>query len=278
MQSRHFKAKDYLYTLAATLFMIVYLFPVYWMVATSLKSRGDIFAVPPQLVPIPLELTSYNNEVLHNSMLLTVFINSVIISTGTMVLTLLLGVPGAYGIARLKLRGSSLILLVLLIGQLLPSIAIAGPLFLSYSRTGLLNTHLGLILADTTFTLPFSVIILRPFFVSVPGELEAAAKVDGCTQLGVLWRIVVPYVSPGLISVAAFAFLIAWGEFIFALSLNTKTNQPVTVALNNFVGQYGTRWNDMMAVSTVVALPIIITFAFLQRFIVGGLTAGAVKE
>jgi multiple sugar transport system permease protein len=278
MQRSLYRRGDYARTVVAILFVLVYLFPVYWMVATSLKSKGAIFAVPPEIIPIPPNLTSYDTEVLHNPVLLTVFLNSVIISTGTMLLTLVLAVPGAYGLARLKLRGSGLMLLVLLVGQLMPGIVIAGPLFLSYSRIGLLNTHIGLILADTTFTLPFSVIILRPFFLSVPSELEAAAKVDGCTQVGVLWRIVIPYVRPGLITVAAFSFLIAWGEFVFALSLNTKTNQPVTVALNNFVGQYGTQWNDMMAVSTVVALPIILTFAGLQRFIVGGLTAGAVKE
>ncbi len=268
----------YTKTMLALLFLLVYLFPVYWMIATSLKSNGAIFAVPPAVVPFPPVFDSYEQEVLHNPVLITVFLNSVVISLGTMLLTLVLAVPGGYGLARLKLRGSGIILLVLLIGQLMPGIVIAGPLFLTYSRIGLLNTHIGLILADTTFTLPFSVIILRPFFLSVPSELEAAAKVDGCTQLGVLWRIVIPYVRPGIITVAAFSFLIAWGEFVFALSLNTRTNQPVTVALNNFIGQYGTAWNDMMAVSTVVALPIIVTFAALQRYIVGGLTAGAIKE
>jgi multiple sugar transport system permease protein len=272
------RQRQYARTALALFFVVVYLFPVYWMVATSLKSKSAIFAVPPQVIPIPPDFASYDGAVLHNPLLFTVFFNSVIISTGTMLLTLLLAVPGAYGLSRLKLRGTGIMLLILLIGQLMPGIVIAGPLFLSYSRIGLLNTHIGLILADTTFTLPFSVIILRPFFLSVPGELEAAAKVDGCSQLGVLWRIVIPFVRPGIITVAAFAFLIAWGEFVFALSLNTKTNQPVTVALNNFVGQYGTQWNDLMAVSTVVALPIIITFAGLQRYIVGGLTAGAVKE
>lgn len=277
-QRAPFTRRDYARTVIAILFVAVYLFPVYWMVATSLKTNSAIFAVPPQVFPLPLNFAPYDEEVLHNPVLITVFINSVIISTGTMILTLLLAVPGAYGLSRLNLRGSGLMLLVLLVGQLLPAIVIAGPLFLTYSRIGLLNTHIGLILADTTFTLPFSVIILRPFFLSVPGELEAAAKVDGCTQSGVLIRIVIPYVRPGLITVAAFAFLIAWGEFVFALSLNTKTNQPVTLALNNFIGQYGTEWNNMMAVSTVTALPIILIFASLQRFIVGGLTAGAVKE
>jgi multiple sugar transport system permease protein len=280
MNVRHtqFWRKGYPKTILATLFVLAYLFPVYWMIATSLKPYRQIFALPPKIFPIPPDFTSYDTQVLHNPALITVFLNSVIISLGTMGLTLLLAVPGAYGLSRLKLRGSGIMLLILLIGQLLPSIVIAGPLFLTYSRIGLLNTHVGLILADTTFTLPFSVIILRPFFLSVPSELEAAAKVDGCTQLGVLWRIVIPYVRPGLITVSAFAFLIAWGEFVFALSLNTKTNQPVTVALNNYIGQYGTQWNDMMAVSTVVALPIILIFASLQRFIVGGLTSGAVKE
>lgn len=271
---RHRYAKS----LIATLFVMVYLFPVYWMVATSLKSSGDIFATPPILFPIPPDFTAYNTQVLQNPVLVTVFLNSLIIGVGTTLLTLLLAIPGAYGLARLKLRGSGLMLLIMLIGQLLPSIVIAGPLFIIFSRIGLLNSHFGLILADTTFTLPFSVIILRPFFLSVPSELEAAAKVDGCTQLGVLVRIVIPYVRPGLITVAAFAFLIAWGEFVFALSLNPRTNQPVTVALNKFIGQYGTQWNNLMAVSTVVALPIVLIFASLQRFIVGGLTSGAVKE
>ena len=273
-----FWRKGYAKTMFAAALVLVYLFPVYWMIATGLKSSSDIFALPPKLFPIPPDFTAYQEQVIHNPVLITVFINSIIISIGTAVLTLLLAVPGAYGLARLKLRGNGVILLFLLIGQLLPSIVIAGPLFLIFSRIGLLNSHVGLIIADTTFTLPFSVIILRPFFLAVPSELEAAAKVDGCTQLGVLWRIVIPYVRPGLITVAALAFLIAWGEFVFALSLNPRTNQPVTVALNKFIGQYGTHWNNLMAVSTVVALPIIAIFAGLQRFIVGGLTSGAVKE
>ena len=278
IQRRPFWQQRYFKTVIGTAFVLAYLFPVYWMIATGLKSTADIFAMPPKLFPIPPDFTSYDRQVLHNPVLVTVFMNSIIIALGTTALTLLLAVPGAYGLARLKLRGSGLMLLFLLIGQLLPSIVIAGPLFLIFSRIGLLNSHLGLIIADTTFTLPFSVIILRPFFLAVPNELESAAKVDGCSQPGVLWRIVIPYVRPGLITVAVLAFLIAWGEFVFAISLNPRTNQPVTVALAKFIGQYGTHWNDLMAVSTVVALPIIPIFASLQRFIVGGLTSGAVKE
>ena len=268
----------YVKTAVAAALGAAYLFPIYWMIATSLKSTADIFATPPKLLPIPIDWTSYINQVIHNRTLIEVLFNSVVISVGTTLLTLALAVPGAYALARLRLPGSRAILLFLLVGQLLPSIVIAGPLFVIFARIGLLNTHLGLILADTTFTLPFAVIMLRPFFLAVPGDLEAAGKVDGCSQFGVLWRIVIPTVRSGLITVAAFAFLIAWGEFVFAVSLNPRTTQPVTVALNKFIGQYGTHWNDLMAVSTVVALPILMVFAGLQRFIVGGLTSGAVKE
>ena len=122
-------------------------------------------------------------------------------------------------------------------------------------------------------------IILRPYFLTVPRELESASMLDGSTQFGAFRNIVMPLVLPGLVTVGAFSFLIAWGEFIFGLSLNLNEKvQPITVALNNFVGQYGTEWNKMMAVATTIALPIVIIFIALQRFIVSGLTSGATKE
>jgi multiple sugar transport system permease protein len=275
---RQMMRSPYLKTGLGTALVIAYLFPVYWMVATGLKSSHDIFATPPRLLPIPIDFSAYAEAVFGNRVLLEVIFNSLVISIGTMILTLLLAAPGAYALARSNLRGTRVILLAMLAGQLLPSIVIAGPLFVIFSRIGLLNTHLGLILADTTFTLPFSVIMLRPFFLAVPRELEDAARIDGDSPLGILWHVVIPCIRPGVITVAAFTFLIAWGEFVFAVSLNPKSTQPVTVALNKFIGQYGTHWNDLMAVSTVVALPIIVIFASLQRFIVGGLIAGSVKE
>jgi multiple sugar transport system permease protein len=249
------------------------------MIATSLKTSGAIFASPPQVVPSPPVFSAYIDAVIDNPLTIRAIINSAIIGIGTMVLTLLLATPAAYALARLKLRGGALMTLLLLITQLLPAIVIATPLFVLFSRIGLLNSYPALILADTTITLPFAVIILRPFFLTVPSELEAAAKIDGCNQLSAFWRVVLPLVRPGLITVAVFAFLFSWGEFLFALSLNTNENvQPVTVALNKFIGQYGTQWNKLMAVATTIALPIILIFAGLQRYIVGGLVAGSVKE
>jgi multiple sugar transport system permease protein len=265
--------------LIASLFVLVYLFPVYWMVATSLKTGAAIFASPPQIVPSPAVFTAYSVAVINNPATLRAIVNSMILSVGTMALTLVLAAPAAYALARLQLRGGALITLLLLITQLLPAIVIATPLFVLFSRIGLLNSYPALILANTTFTLPFAVIVLRPFFLTIPAELEAAAKIDGCTQWGSFWRVALPLVQPGLVTVAAFAFLMAWGEFLFALSLNTNENvQPVTVALNKFIGQYGTQWEKLMAVATTIAIPIIAIFASLQRYIVSGLVSGSVKE
>lgn len=269
----------YVWTLVGVVLVAAYLFPVFWMVSTSLKTDADIYASPPRLIPQPLAWANYAEAVFNNPQVLTAIRSSLIISVGAMVVTLLLAAPAAYALARLRLRGGALVILLLLISQLLPSIVIAGPLFVLFSRIGLVNSYPALILADVSITLPFAVIVLRPFFLTVPSELESAALVDGSTRFGAFWRITLPLVRPGLITVGVFAFLFTWGEFVFALSLTTKEEiQPITVTLNRFIGQYGTQWNLLMTVATTVAIPIIIVFAGLQRFIAGGLTAGATKE
>lgn len=266
-------------TAAGALILCVYLLPVYWMVATSLKTRGDVLAVPPDLVPDPVVVTAYVEAVLHNPGLHRALLNSAVIASGTVLLTLLLACPAAYALARLRLRVTAAVVLVLLVSQLLPTITLAVPLFVVFTSLGLVNSYLALILANTIFTLPFAIIVLRPFFLAVSTDLEDAAKVDGCGQFGAFYRIVLPLVRPGLLTVGALAFLMAWGEFVFALTLTTSEHmEPVTVVLNRFTGQYGTRWNELMAVSTVIALPIIVLFATMQRHIVSGLTAGAGKE
>jgi len=267
------------WTVLSTIIVIGYLFPVYWMAATSLKTNAAVYASPPQIVPWPPIFKAYVDAVINNPLALRSILNSAIVGTGTMLLTLVLASPAAYALARLNLRGGTLFMLLLLITQLLPAIIIATPLFVLFSRIELVNSYPALILADTTFTLPFAVIVLRPFFLTVPTELEAAAKIDGCNQFSAFWRVILPLVQPGLITVAVFAFLMGWGEFLFAITLTTnETIQPATAALNKFIGQYGTQWNNLMALSTTVALPIIIVFASLQRYIVGGLTAGSVKQ
>ena len=271
--------KPWILTAIAAAIVIAYLFPVYWMIVTSLKTPPDIFASPPNLFPDPVTFKAYQTAVIDNEVVQRAFFSSIVIATGTMLLTLVLATPAAYALARFRLRGSGFTMLLLVLGQLLPAIVIAGPLFVLFRRLDLTNSYQALILADTSATLPFAVIVLRPFFLTIPTDLEHAAMLDGANRFRAFRQIVLPLVQPGLITVAAFSFLIAWGEFIFALSLNLNEKiQPLTVALNKFSGQYGTRWNEMMAVATTVAIPIVLVFVLLQRFIVNGVTVGATKE
>jgi multiple sugar transport system permease protein len=276
---RSLKHQGYGRTLLAAVIVVIYLFPIYWMVASSLKTQADIFQKPPQFFPTRPTLEAYRDAVFNNDVVLRSILNSIIIAVGVTILTLILAPPAAYALARIRPRGSGIFLLALLISQLLPAVVIAGPLFVLFKKYGLINSYQGMILADVTATLPFAIIILRPYFLSVPRELESASMVDGSTQFGSYFRIVLPLIRPGLVTVAAFSFLIAWGEFIFALSLNLNDKiQPITVATNKFIGQYGTQWNNLMAVATAVAFPIVLVFLALQRYIVGGLMTGATKE
>jgi len=266
-------------TVACAAMVAIYLFPVYWMVATSLKPQKDVFAVPPKIVPWPPTFASYEKAVLDNDLVAHSLLNSAIIGIGTTLLTLVLAVPAAYGLARLKLRFTVGFSLFLLISQMLPSINLALPLFVLFSRAGLVNSYQGLIIANSTVTVPFAIIVLRPFFLTVPGEVIEASRVDGSTRFGAFLRIALPLSTPGLITVSALSFLMAWGDFVFGLTLATKENmQPVTVTLSQIITEFGTRWNEVMAVSTVVALPIVLFFVFLQRYIVGRLTSGSLKE
>lgn len=266
-------------TAIATVIVAVMLFPVYWMVLTSARTEADAARTPPALLPTHLDFTAYSRAVVHNGTIGHAIVNSVVIATGTMLLTLLLAVPAGYVLARRRVRGISLALLILLVAQLLPGIAVATPLFIIFKRLELLNSYLGLILADATLTVPFAILVLRPFFVRIPRDLEAAALVDGCRPLGAFLRVVLPVSRAGVVTVAALSFLLAWGEFLFALSLTTTNDiQPLTVALAMFSSSTGTPWNQVMAVATVVAVPIVLVFIGLQRFIVGGLTIGGIKE
>jgi multiple sugar transport system permease protein len=266
-------------TVVGCVIVAVLLFPVYWMLLTSGRTEAAAAHVPPELLPTGLNLSAYSQAVVHNDAVLDAIVNSVVISTGTMLVTLLLGVPAAYVLARRRVRGVSLALMILLITQLLPGIAVATPLFVIFKRLDLLNSYVGLILADATLTVPFAILILRPFFLRIPRDLEAAALVDGCRPLGAFVRVVLPVSRSGLVTVAALAFLLAWGEFLFALSLTTTNDvQPLTVALATFSSSTGTPWNQVMAVATVVAVPIVVAFVALQRYIVGGLTVGGIKE
>ncbi|NGO43755.1 carbohydrate ABC transporter permease [Streptomyces ureilyticus] len=267
----------WLLTATATLICAAFLLPVYWMLNTSLTEPDHILGESPRWIPAPATTENYS-AALDDDALLQALFNSLVISSGVVALTLLFGVPLSYALARVRMRGSGTMVLALLVAQLPPSIVLAAPLFILERRAGIDDTYLGLIAADTTLTLPFAVIVLRPVLGGVPRDVEEAALVDGCGLMGVLLRIVLPLMVPGLVAVAGLSFLIGWGEFVFGLTLAQEPGvQPVTVLLNSFVGQHGTSWGALMATATVICVPVVCVFAIFQRFIVGGLTAGSIK-
>jgi len=264
---------------------VVYIIPLFWMVSTSLKPVQQIFQKPPVLFPSSPQLESYRSilglptdrpDLYINT--LVYFRNSLIIASWTTILVFILAVPSAYALSRFKFRGRSAYLLFLLVAQMLPSVLLVIPLFVLFKRLGLYSTYLGVILADTALALPFAIIILRTSFIQIPDALEEAAWIDGGSRLQVLWFIILPLVRAGLVAVGVFSFLTAWGEFVFALSFLPKTEmQPVSLGVFQFIGMYKSNFDTMMAFSTLVAIPAVVAFMFLQRQFVSGLTTGSVK-
>lgn len=264
---------------------VIYLIPLYWMVTTSVKPPEEIFQKPPVLFPTAFQFDSYRSilglvtnrpEIYINALLYLK--NSLIIATATMLVTLVLAVPAAYAVSRFRFRGRSGFLLFLLVAQMLPSVLLVIPLFVMFKYLDIINQYTSVIIADTALALPFAIIILRTSFLQVPKEMEEAAWIDGGTRLQVLWEIILPLIRAGLVAVSVFSFLISWGEFVFALSfLQNQELQPISIGVFQFVGMYKTQWDSMMAFSTLVAIPAIIAFLFLQRQFISGLTTGAMK-
>ncbi|MDO5747891.1 MAG: carbohydrate ABC transporter permease [Actinomycetaceae bacterium] len=263
---------------AGWLIAVIYLFPVYWMINTSLKGGNEMFASPPHFVPHDPQLVSYNHAFYGNYGVWTALVNSAIIAISVLLLTLAIAVPASYAVARMREGITTAMMVMLTVVQLLPAIAISIPMFVMFRQAGMINTYPSIILADISVTLPFAVILLRPYFKQFPYEIEEAAKLDGLSTLQTIIKIIIPTIRPGLIMISSFAFLMAWGEFTFALTLSTEQDiQPLTVALNRIIGQYGTAWNDLMAVATIIAAPVLIIFIVLQKYIVAGLAGGATK-
>lgn len=264
---------------AAVFITAVYLIPVYWMLNTSFKGAEDIFATPPDLLPLPPTTDSYVRAVFSDGDIARGLLNSGIIAIGTTVVTLLVALPAAYALARLRVRFVSSFLMLFLAVQMVPSVNLALPMFVLFSGVGLVNSYAGLVIANCSLAVPLAITILRPYFLAIPEEIVEAAKIDGCNELTAFWRVAVPVSTPGIITVGAVSFLQAWGEFVFGLALAPDEKfQPVTVVLAGITNAFGTKWNDLMAVSAIIALPVIVLFIFLQRYIVAGLTEGATKS
>ena len=269
------RARSIAYVLLA-LIAIAVAFPIYWMIVTALKTYPEIYRYP--ITYYPHRITFEHFDTIKRMGLFSHFVNSIVVSGGTMALSLTLGLFPAYAFSRYRFRGRGALLSSALLFQMFPMAVLLLPIFTTLRDIGLLDTHLGLILAYVPFTTPITIVFLRSFFISVPKSLEEAALIDGCTLPQALRRVILPVTLPGICAVGIYTFLFSWSELMYSMSIlvsNDVKNIPAFLAV--FVGQYQTRWGPLFAGSIVSMAPPLIMFVLLQRYFIAGLTSGSVK-
>lgn len=261
--------------------LAVLLFPIYWLILTSLTSPDRIISRDVSaLLPRHLNLTSYR-FVLSDPHFPIYIRNSLIVAGTVTIIAVTLGSLAAYGLSRLGFPGSRLLGRMVLFAYIVPPVLLAVPMFVALSKLGLVDTPVALILAHLTLVIPFCVWVLRGFFLSLPPELEDAAAVDGCTPLGAFLLVVLPLSLPGLVAAAMFAFLLSWNEFFYALVFlqsNSQMTLPIGIRSTYFNNSMGpSDWIHLLSASVLACIPVFVLFGALQRWMVGGLTAGAVR-
>ena len=252
--------------------------PVLWMLSSSFKSNSEIFAWPPKLITENFSFAAYTT-VLTDPVKLRFFVNSYVIAITVTVLTLVCAILAAYAFSRYQFRGKSLVNVVIVGIQAVPPITLVIPYFGLIVALRLYNSYQGLVLTYMVFTLPYAIVMMTGYFNTLPRELDEAARVDGTTSFGALWRILVPISLPGIVSVAVYTFMIAWNEYLFALTLTRTDNmRTVPIGIQLLMGQHSYQWSEMMAMSVLGGIPVLVLFVFFQKFFIGGMTAGAVKS
>lgn len=264
---------------ASVILFAVIMFPLYWMLATSLKREIEIFQVPPTLIPHAWNVDSYFAQLRQGDFnMFRSFGNSLVISASAMAIALVLAIPAAYGIARFQFKGKRLFILSFLVTQMLPVSVLLTPMFIIFKNAHILNTRLSAILADATIGIPFSVLILIGYFASIPKELEDASRMDGCNRFRAFLSVFLPIASPGVVVCGVFSFLYGWGDLAYGMTfLQDQKMRPITAGIFNFMGQYGTKWSYLTAFAVVTIVPVVLIFVFMQKYIISGLTSGAVK-
>lgn len=264
----------YLLVIMVVLYCVL---PFAWQILTSLKFDRDINKIPP-LLPARITFEHYWNVFSFNNFS-NYIRNSIIVSVVTTLISLLIGSFCAYALSRLRFRGKGVILGFTLASSMFPQIAIVSTLYLIFKSLQLLNTYVPMILSNLTFTLPLSIWILTSFFKSIPVSLEEAALIDGCSRWQVLLRIFLPVAAPGIFTCAILVFIMAWNEFLFAVTFTTTpASQTIPVGIAFFPQMFHVPWGDLAAATVLVTIPLIILTLVFQRRIIYGLTAGAVKE
>jgi multiple sugar transport system permease protein len=281
------RALRWLCTLGAAFALVIVLFPVYAIIVGSFESTETLFSGTFYWLPHLPTLDNYrtvleggsatSSETVSGSQTGNV-LTSLIVGVGTAVLALAIAVPAAYALSKYRLRVTLFLVSAMLVAQIVPSIILATSLFIVFHWIHLLNSYPGLILADGTYAIPFAILVLRAFFFSLPNELMDAARVDGASEWRTFRLVVIPLARSAVITVAVFAFLAGWGDFIFALTILNGTGiQPVTLGIYNYLGNYSTDWGAVLAAGVIALVPAGVMLVMAQRYIASGLTAGSVK-
>ena len=271
------RSSTLLVTVLVILTLIVLLFPLYWMLVTALRPGNQLLSYPPRFFPTDLTLEAFR-RVLGETLIFRWFLNSTVITVATMVIAVPISALAGYAMSRFRYAGIRETGYFLLVARMLPASLLIIPLYFIFVRLGLNDSYLAVIIANTTFVVPFGAWMLKGFFDSIPRELEDAAMIDGTTALGALARVVLPLSLPGLAATTVYCAIITWGEFVFASTLISGADRwtgPIGIA--SFNQQYLIQWSDIMAASLVFILPVILFFAFLERYLVQGIAAGGVK-
>jgi multiple sugar transport system permease protein len=255
--------------------LVLFLFPLLWIVGLSFKTRMQVFASPPLFIWIPT-LRNYA-AVLGTGAFQHAFVNSLVISTEAVLLSICVGVPAAYGFARFRFAARGPLFMSLLVMRMLPPIAVLVPMYVLFSKLGLTETRISVVLAYTTFSLPLVVWIMRGFFEELPRELEESAWVDGASRFAAFRYVVLPLVRPGLVAATILCLLLAWNDFIFAAVLTNDATRTLPVLMASYSGDVGVDWGAMTASCVLVVLPVILFSFAAQRHLVAGLSSGAVK-
>jgi len=269
------RALRWLCTLAAAAALVLVLFPVYAIIVGSFESTNTLFSGTFYWLPHAATLDNYSTVIHAQS---ANVVTSLVVGLGTALLALVVAVPAAYALSKYRLRVTVILVSSLLVAQIVPSIVLATSLFIVFHRINLVNSYPGLIIADGTYAVPFAILVLRAFLFSLPNELLYAARVDGATEWQTFRMIVIPLARSAVITVAVFAFLAGWGDFIFALTiLNGSGIEPITLGIYTYLGNYSTDWGAVMAAGVFAMVPAAILLVVAQRYIASGLTAGSVK-
>ncbi|PVE97166.1 carbohydrate ABC transporter permease [Microbacterium sp. TPD7012] len=252
--------------------------PVLWMLSSSFKSNTQIFELPPRLLTDTFSFDAYI-AIFTNPETMRFFLNSYIVAGAVTVLTLIVAIQAAYAFSRFDFRGKRILNVVIVSVQAVPPITLLIPYFGLMVALGLYNSYAGLILTYMVFTLPYAIIMMTGYFNTLPRELDEAVRVDGAGSMTALWRILVPISVPGIVSVGIYTFMIAWNEYLFALTLTrTIDMRTVPIGIQLLMGQHSYEWNQIMAMSVLGSIPVLLLFLFFQRYFISGLTAGSVKS